>query len=146
MYWPLTPRETEVALAMIRHARTSPDGEDYARFTDLQREGWDPPAPITPQQRLIWEAHLAEVVVTNPCDCGFCPSIGMKPVARVDDASRDDSGGLGDYSSRIILDAAVDGCMLLLFIDDDIPSYLELAPVDEELVYSEFPPPERILF
>ena len=34
--------------------------------------------------------------------------------------------------------------MLLLFIDDDSPSY-ELAPTDEE-VFTEFPPPERILF
>ncbi|MDN5807378.1 MAG: hypothetical protein L0L93_05815 [Brevibacterium sp.] len=146
MYWPLTPREKEVALAMIRNAGTSPDEQDYAGFTDDQRQGWDRPTPITPQQRLTWETHLAEVVVTNPCDCGFCPSIGMKPMSRIDDGDRDDTGGLGDYSSRIILDAAVEKCMLLLFIDDDIPSYLELAPTDGEHVYSEFPPPERILY
>ncbi|GAA1859180.1 hypothetical protein [Brevibacterium marinum] len=146
MYWPLTPREKEVALALIRHAGTSPDEEDRARFTDRQEEAWEPRAPITPQQRLTWEAHLAEAVVTNPCDCGRCPSIGMKPMTRVDDVDRDDTGGVGDYSSRIILDATVEECMLLLFIDDDSPSYLELAPTDVEHVYSEFPPPERILF
>ena len=145
MYWPLTPREKEVALAMIRHARPSPDEDEYATFTDEQKQGWDPPVPITAQQRLTWEAHLAEVVVTNPCDCGTCPSIGLRPVHRVDDESRDDTGGEGDFANRIILDASLEGCMLLLFIDDDSPSYLELAPGAEEK-FSKFPPPERILF
>lgn len=145
MYWPLTPREHEVALTIIRHAHPSPDEEDRATFTGVQQEAWDPPTMITPAQRVTWESNLAEAVVTNPCDCGSCPSIGMRPVTRVDDVARDDTGGQGDFANRIILDATVDGCMLLLFIDDDSPSYLELAPTSEE-IYSEFPPPERILF
>ena len=146
MHRPLTPREHEVALAMIRHAHTSPDEQERATFTEEQRDSWDPPFPISPQQRIAWEANLDAVVVTNPCDCGSCPSIGMRPLARVDDESSDDAGGLGDFESRFILDAGVDGCMLLLFIGDDSPSYLELAPSDEHKVFSEFPPPERIRF
>ncbi|WP_193071035.1 hypothetical protein [Brevibacterium sp. FME37] len=130
---------------MIHHAVTKPSEDDYADFTDVQKQGWDPPTPITPQQRSVWESNLAEVVVTNPCDCGHCPSIGMRPVLRVDDENRDDAGGLGDYVERIILDATVDGCMLLLFVDDDSPSYLELAPADDE-IYTEFPPPEAIKY
>ncbi|GAA1553835.1 MULTISPECIES: hypothetical protein [Brevibacterium] len=66
-------------------------------------------------------------------------------MTRVDDDSRDDTGGRGDFAKRVLLDATVDGCILLLFIDDDSPSYLELAPADEE-IFAEFPPPERILF
>lgn len=146
MHRTLTPREHEVALAMIRHARTSPSAEDYANFTDLQKQGWDPPTAITQRQRLTWASSLAEVVVTNPCDCGHCLSIGMKPMTRVDDGNRDDTGGLGDYSSRIILNAAVEGYMLLLFIDDECPSYLELALGDDEQMYNEFPPSAQIVF
>lgn len=145
MYWPLTPREHEVALTMIRHAHSSPDEEDRATFTDAQLEAWDRPDPITPAQRVTWESNLAEVVVTNPCNCGTCPSIGMRPSTRVEDESRDDTGGQGDFADRVILDATVDECMLLLFIDDDSPSYLELAPTNDE-IFTEFPPPERILF
>lgn len=144
MHRPLTPREHEIALAMIRHAVTAPSEDDYANFTPLQRQGWDPPAPITQQRRLVWESSLAEVVVTNPCDCDHCPSIGMRPVLRVDDENRDDTGGLGDHTERIILDATVDGCMLLLFIDDDSPSYLELAPNEDTQRFSEFPSSEAI--
>ncbi|WP_231443990.1 hypothetical protein [Brevibacterium zhoupengii] len=145
MYWPLTPREHEVALTMIRHAHPSSAEEASATYADAQQETWDSSAQVTPAQRVTWESNLAEVVVTNPCDCGSCPSIGMRPVTRVDDESRDDTGGQGDFANRVILDATVDGCMLLLFIDDDSPSYLELAPTDDE-VFTEFPPPERILF
>lgn len=131
---------------MIRRADTSPSADDYANFTDLQKQGWDPPTTITRQQRLVWESSLAEVVVTNPCDCGHCPSIGMRPVLRVDDESRDDTGGLGDFTKRIILNAAVNSFMLLLFIDDDSPSYLELAPTEETQRVSEFPSSEAIEF
>lgn len=130
---------------MIRRAHTSPDEDDRAASTPGVGTGAEHSTSITPQQRLLWEDNLAEVVVTNPCDCGTCPSIGMRPVTRVEDEGRDDTGGQGDFSSRVILDATVNGCILLLFIDDGSPSYLELAPADEE-IFTEFPPPERILF
>ncbi|WP_436327063.1 hypothetical protein [Brevibacterium sp. FAM 27836] len=141
---PLTAREHSVALFIIRCATTSPDESDYANFTSQQRDAWDPPVPITAEQRRTWENSLGEVLVTSECGCGICPSIGMRPRHRTDDDKRNDQGGDGDWSDRIVLTAGVSGAMLLLFIDDDIPSYLELAPTDDELSFAEFPEPESI--
>ena len=108
---PLTAREHSVALFIIRCATTSPDESDYANFTSQQRDAWDPPRPITAEQRQTWENSLGEVLGTSDCGCGICPSIGMRPRHRT---------------------------------DDDIPSYLELAPTDDELSFAEFPEPESI--
>lgn len=142
----LTPNEREAALLMIRRATASPDETDYASFTEEQREVWDPPEPIRDEQRRLWEDNLAEVVVTNECTCGSCPSIGMRPRSRADDESRDDVGGEGDWSKRIVLDAGTSGAMLLLFIDDDSPSYLELAPIEDGGTFAEFPRAEDMDF
>ncbi|MGC2938919.1 MULTISPECIES: hypothetical protein [unclassified Brevibacterium] len=141
---PLSTRERSVALLMIRSATTSPDEADYAKFTPEQREGWDPPVPITTEQRRLWESSLGEVLVTSECDCGTCPSIGMRPHLHVDDESRDDQGGDGDWSNRVVLAAGTAGAMLLLFIDDGCPSYLELAPIDDDLSFGEFPDPASV--
>lgn len=140
----LTAREREITLFLIRRATSSPDEEDYARFTPEQREGWDPPVPITAEQRRTWENSLAEVVVTNGCKCGTCPTIGMRPRHRSDDENRDDVGDDGDCSERIVLDAGTQGAMLLLFIDDDSPSCLELAPTEDGISFAQFPSPDRI--
>ncbi|MGO1909116.1 hypothetical protein [Brevibacterium linens] len=146
MIRPLNAREHSVALRMIRSATPSPDEADFAAFTPEQRQGWNPPEPISNEQRQIWECRLGEVMVTSRCDCGTCPSIGMRPQNRLDDERRDDQGGDGDYSERVVLTAGSPGAMLLLFIDDDSPSYLELAPIDEGQSFTDFPEPETISF
>lgn len=146
MIRPLNAREHSVALRMIRSATPSPDEADFAAFTPEQRQGWNPPEPISNEQRQIWECRLGEVMVTSRCDCGTCPSIGMRPQNRLDDERRDDQGGDGDYSERVVLTAGSPGAMLLLFIDDDYPSYLELAPIDEGQSFTDFPEPETISF
>jgi hypothetical protein len=144
MVRPLSAREHSVALFMIRNATTSPDEADYAAFTPEQRERWDPPVPIADERRHLWEGSLGEVLVTNRCDCGTCPSIGMRPAERVDDEARNDQGGDGDWSDRVVLHAGAPGAQLMLFIDDDSPSYLELAPIEDDLSSAEFPAPASI--
>lgn len=42
-----------------------------------------------------------------------------------------------------MLEAGCPGALLLLFIDDDQLSYLELAPVADE-VFAEFPPADTL--
>lgn len=145
MVRPLSAREHSVALFMIRSATTSPDEVDYAKFSPEQREAWDPPVPITTERRQLWEGSLGEVVVTNGCDCGTCPSIGMRPRLRDQDEPRDDKGGDGDWSDRVVLHAGAPGAMILLFIDDDNPSYLELAPIEDGVRSAEFPEPPSII-
>lgn len=142
---PLSARERSVALFMIRSATTSPDEADYAELSPQQCEGLDPPVPIATERRQLWEGNLGEVVVTNTCDCGACPSIGMRPRLRVDDSERSDLGGDGDWSDRIVLHAGAPGALILLFIDDDVPGYLELAPIDDGLSFTEFPEPASII-
>ena len=144
MVRPLNAREASVALRMIRSATPSPDEADYADFTPEQRQGWDPTEPISNEQRQIWECRLGEVMVTSRCDCGTCPSIGMRPQNRLDDEHRNDQGGDGNWSDRTVLTAGSPGAMLLLFIDDDYPSYLELAPIDEDQSFTDFPEPETV--
>lgn len=146
MIRPPNAREHSVALRMIRSATSSPGEADFAAFTPEQRPGWDPPEPISKERRHIWECRLGEVMVTSRCDCGTCPSIGMRPQNRLDDERRDDQGGDGDYSERVVLTAGAPGAMLLLFIADDSPSYLELAPIDEGQSFTDFPEPETISF
>ncbi|SDR90957.1 hypothetical protein SAMN04489752_0561 [Brevibacterium siliguriense] len=70
----------------------------------------------------------------------------MRPRNRLADEHCDDQGGDGDWSDRVVLHAGTPGAMLLLFIDDDTPSYLELAPIDDDLSFAEFPGPESISF
>lgn len=135
----LTARERETAMLMIARATTSPDAIDYANFNAEQREGWDRPKPISDEQRRKWEDNLGEVVVTNECDCGTCPSIGMRPRLRATDERRSDVGGDGDWTERIVLQAGSPGAAILLFIDDDSPSYLEFAPIEDGLIFTEFP-------
>lgn len=146
MVRPLSARESSVALSMTRSATTSPDEADYADFTPEQRQSWNPPEPISNEQRQIWESRLDDVIVTGQCDCGTCPSIELRPRSRLDDEHREDQGDDGNWSERIVLTAGTPGAMLLLFIDDDSPCYLELAPIDDDQSFTEFPESESISF
>lgn len=92
-----------------------------------------PDDPITPRDR----KHLLELVpgvtTSRSCGCGSCPSIELESPAP--------SSGTG----RVVLSGWIDGAMLMLFIDDDLPSYLELAPLDDA-AFSVFPPAGQISF
>lgn len=109
----LTDREREVLQLMITHAPVS----------------WGGPG-ASAADRLRWREQVATVRVGRACGCGTCPSIEL-----VDDRGRSPD----DHGSRVVLSAGAPGAVILLFVDDDRLSYLELAPVDEQ-VFDEFPP------
>lgn len=92
--------------------------------------------PISAEQRATWLAQVPQLRVGGVCGCGTCPSIDLVTAERPKAAqTREEVEAL---ESRTVLDAGTDGAMVLLFIDDDWPSYLELAPTGDE-VFSEFP-------
>lgn len=137
---PLTARERDVAILMIRNANPSPTEEEFADFTPRQRDHWGSSEPITQEQRRRWEDNLAEVVVSGRCTCGTCPTVDLEGPHHSRSAVADTDAEV----ERIVLDGAVPGAMILLFIDDDVPSCLELAPIDDDLIFAEFPDPESI--
>lgn len=109
----LTDREREVLLLMI--ARAPAHGDESS---------------ATAADRLRWREQAGTVRAGRPCGCGTCPSVEL-----VDEDGRTPEG----RSSRVVLSAGAPGALVLLFVDDDRLSYLELAP-DEDEVFEEFPP------
>ncbi len=81
--------------------------------------------------RARWRAQLMTTRAGRPCGCGSCPSIELT-----------DADGVSPEMtrSRVVVDAQTDGAMVMLFIDDDQLSYLELAPTGE-CTFAEFPHP-----
>lgn len=75
-------------------------------------------------------AKVPHAQVTSTCLCGTCPSISL----------REDAEG-----HRVVVEAFHPTGMLLLFVDGDHPSYLELAPNHDDVV-TEFPPAHEIVF
>lgn len=65
------------------------------------------------------------------CGCGACPSVELT-----------DADGVSPEmtSNRVVLHAETEGALVLLFLDDDQLSYLELVPLDERS-FGEFPDP-----
>ena len=113
----LTRRELEVLAFMIDHATCSyPD------------EG------VEDADRGRWRAQLATTRVGGRCGCGSCPSIELTSTAGVSPQMT---------GSRVVLEAQADEAFLLLFIDDDQLSYLELAPMGD-WPFAEFPDPTDI--
>jgi len=116
----LTRREREVLELMIGCAATlDPDGSDQGVFE---------------VDRARWRAQVGSTRAGRGCGCGSCPSIEL---TAADGASPEMT------SSRVVLNAETDGAMLLLFIDDDQLSYLELAPTGDGS-FDEFPAPADI--
>ncbi|GAA1999095.1 hypothetical protein JL107_12060 [Nakamurella flavida] len=110
----LTAREREVLIAMIERGM---DHEGRPTAADRER----------------WLVSVPGVRAGSRCGCRTCPSIELT-----------DARGLRqpEHAVRIVLEAGTkDG--LLLFVDDDRLSYLELAPFDDEGV-AEFPSAESI--
>ncbi len=84
--------------------------------------------------RARWRAQRVTTRAGRPCGCGSCPSIELTDTAGVSpELTR----------SRVVLDAQTNEGMLLLFIDDDQLSYLELAPMGDR-TFADFPDPTDI--
>jgi hypothetical protein len=109
----LSAREREVLEAMVRFA---PDFSGQHSVDEVSRQHW-----------------LAQVAGTRAgrrCECGDCPSIELE----------DAQGSTPSFThSRIVLSASAPDALVLLFIDDDQLSYLELAPIDPDDQVDEFP-------
>lgn len=104
----------------------------------MLRKASDPTASdrVTVTSRQRWLAQLSGTRVVGRCPCGTCPSIDLAG----------SHGPTDPVSARIVLQAASAGAILLLFIDNDRLSYLELAPTDPEARLNEFPPAAAIDF
>lgn len=109
---PLADRERDLLVALI--ARGTEHGGDRV---------------IAASDRERWAGQLAGLMVHGTCGCGTCPSIGLTP----------DSGDRPTTARQTVLEASTSNAFLLLFIEDDRPTYLELAPFGDEPI-TEFPP------
>ena len=116
---PLTPREEAVLVAMIT------------------RGAWagDDAVGLTAEDRTRWLAQVPTTRAGRRCTCGTCPSIELT----------DPAGWTPDVDdSRVALQAGAQGAALLLFIDEDRLSYLELAP--DAATFHDFPDPQGLDF
>ena len=92
---------------------------------------------VDDSSRQRWFAQIAETRAGRRCECWTCPSIELE----------DTSGRTASrIHSRIVLSAGAPDALVLLFIDDDQLSYLELAPTDPDARIDEFPAVELIKF
>jgi len=113
----LTGRERDVLVRMIREgARDEPV-----------------PADRDAQDRRRWLAQVDAVRVHRTCGCGACPSVDLG----------DDAGPAPATGPRVVLHAEHDDALVLLFVDGDRPSYLELAPLDDRARH-ELPPADEL--
>lgn len=114
----LTDREREVLAWMAEHAvPVAPDEPDVDKAA-----------------RARWRKQLPTTRAGRACGCGACPSIELR-----------DPDGITPTASvtRVVLSAEVDRAVLLLFVDDDRLSYLELAPLSDD-AFTEFPDPSDL--
>lgn len=117
---PLTPREEAVLVALITRG-----------------EYMDNDATVTDEDRARWLMQVPHTRAGRGCDCGTCPSIELN----------DTAGATPDMQhSRVVLEAGTTGALLLLFIDDDHLSYLELAPLDDGTTFQQFPDAQGLRF
>lgn len=86
--------------------------------------------------RARWLAMVQDLSVHEMCDCGTCPTIDL--------AYKGVSSDPKDADSRMVLEAGVEDAIVLLFIDDDVPSCLEVAPLGDDPVL--LPTPSEITF
>jgi hypothetical protein len=108
---PLSDRERDLIVALI--ARGTEPGADRA---------------IAASDRERWAGQLPGVMVHGTCGCGSCPSIGLVP----------ESYDRPTMARQTVLEASTSTASLLLFIEGDRPTYLELAPWGDEPI-TEFP-------
>ncbi len=95
--------------------------------------------PVPPGQdaedRRRWLAQVDATQVLGTCGCGTCPTIDLA-VTGIPDASA---------APRVVLEGEVDRALVLLFVDADRLSYLELAPLDDT-DFLELPPAGELRF
>lgn len=113
---PLTELERSVALAMIDHAT-------------------DDRVTPSPEDRCRWRELIGRATVCGHCDCGLCPSVDLA----IDGVPVESCNG-----RRLVLEASADNRGVILFIDDDKPSYLEVYGFDDDPV--DMPRPEELIF
>lgn len=109
---PLTARERDVLSFMIDRA---------VPFAD------DPPVPAGSRER--WRQSVHTTTAGRGCACGACPSIDLQ----------DQRGQTSKGGRSVVLSADHAKASVLLFIDADRLSYLELAPRGDEGI-DHFPP------
>lgn len=109
----LTERERDVLAFMVDSAQTF---------------AGDP--PVLEEDRGRWRAQLVRAHAGRACGCGSCPSIEIE--------TGPDTNVATATGHRIVLTAAHPDATLLLFVDDDRLSCLELAPHGDE-AFAEFP-------
>ncbi|MEJ5913169.1 hypothetical protein [Pseudokineococcus sp. 1T1Z-3] len=114
----LTPREEAVLVEMITRGRHQDDD-----------------VVVTAADRSRWLAQVPGTRAGARCGCGSCPSIELTDAAGETPDMQDD---------RVVLEAGATGALLLLFIDDDRLSYLELAPLSDKTSFRHFPDPQRL--
>lgn len=117
---PLTHREKAVLVAMIERGVTM-----------------DHDAPVTDADRSRWLAQVPHTRAGRSCGCGTCPSIGLTDAEGSTPEMPDD---------RVVLHASATGALLLLFVDEDRLSELELAPLSDKTSFDQFPNPEGLDF
>ncbi|MDN5725400.1 MAG: hypothetical protein L0G99_05630 [Propionibacteriales bacterium] len=74
------------------------------------------------ERRRAWLTQVPHTRAGARCGCGTCPTIELIDL-------NGDAPGMG--IERIVLSAGSPGALLLLFIDDDQLSSLELAPLED---------------
>ena len=117
---PLTPREAAVLVAMIERGVTMDDD-----------------TPVSDADRSRWLAQMIRTRAGRPCGCVSCPSIGLTDVDGSTPELHDD---------RVVLQASATGALLLLFVDEDRLSELELAPLSDKTSFNQFPDPDGLRF
>lgn len=91
---------------------------------------------VSAEDRTRWRAQLPQTFAGETCGCGTCPSIELTDV----------NGNKPDTDSeQVILVAGCNGAILMLFIHEDRPAYMELAPPSNTPIL-EFPHPDEINF
>lgn len=115
----LAARERDVLSAMIASGAPAPGD------------------PVTPADRARWAARVDATRDAEHCPCGACPTVDLCD-------ARGRQPALG--GARVVLSAEADGLLALLFIDDDHPSRLEGAPVEDGLMMPVFPPSNHLVF
>lgn len=95
----------------------------------------DAPGQVTADRRRRWLTQVPKTYAGRRCNCGTCPSIHLE----------NEQGDEPQLRDRIVLEGSCDGGLILLFVDDDQLSYLELAPVEVDR-FDTFPPVEAVYF
>ena len=118
--------------------RSLTSGEEAVLLALISRGvNMDDNATVTEDDRARWVQQVPHTRAGRQCGCGTCPSFELT----------DPAGATPDVPDhRVVLEAGTTGALLLLFIDDDRLSYLELAPLDDGTAFQTFPDVQSVHF